>query len=113
MEQETLLKNFAWLYFISNTLGVIILIDYILFNRPYLTVFILTCAATFYANYKFFLFFRGGDLQQKLEKKRGLKLYSAFFGNYFAFIFSQLLPETNSLLSRLKKIKPQASNYSN
>lgn len=105
MEHDTILKNFAWLYFISNTLGVIILTDFILFNKPYLTVFILTCAATFYANYKFFLFFRGGDLQQKLTKKSGLKLYSAFFGSYFGFIFSQLLPETNRLSSGLKKVK--------
>jgi len=103
MEHDTLLKNFAWLYFISNTLGVIILTDYILFNKPYLTVFILTCAITFYANYKFFLFCRVGDMQKKLAKKSGIKLYSTFFGSYFGFIFSLLLPETNWLFSGMKK----------
>jgi hypothetical protein len=100
MENETLLKNFAWLCFISNTVGVVILIDFIIFNKPYITVFILTFSVIFYSNYKFFIFFRAGRVQEKLAKKSGLKLSAAFFRIYFGYIFSLLLPEATWLLSR-------------
>lgn len=85
MENDTLLKNFAWLCFISNTLCVIILVDYIFFGKPYVTAFSAVFSAIFYFNYKFLLFCRSDRVMDKLGKFRGVKLSIAFFRIYFLY----------------------------
>lgn len=103
MENDTLLRNFAWLCFLSNTLCVFIAIDFVLFKKLYLTSFVLTFFGVFYFNYKFFLFFRAGHVLEKLAGKNGIKLCFAFFSIYFAYLFFLLFPEVIGILSRLKQ----------
>src|SRR5258708_3348170 len=107
MENDTLLRNFAWLCVLSNTLCVFIAIDFVLFKKLYLTSFVLTFFGVFYFNYKFFLFFRTGHVSEKLAGKSGVKLGFIFFRIYFGYLFFLLFPEVIWIVNRLKIRKGQ------
>lgn len=52
--ERRLWKNIAWFLLISNTLGILVLIETILFKIPFITLFIVTLGIVLYANLKLF-----------------------------------------------------------
>lgn len=54
MDNTRLWNKIAWGFFISNTLGILVLVDVIFFRMPYITLFILIFSLTLYLNFKLF-----------------------------------------------------------
>ncbi len=54
MRGHKVLTTIAWVFFITNTVGILVLLELLLFRVPYLTLFLFCFAATLYINYKLF-----------------------------------------------------------
>lgn len=54
MDNDVLWKVFAYGYFAVNTVCILVLIDLLVFGKPYITLFLLIFSLTIYVNFKIF-----------------------------------------------------------